>query len=290
MRGVDPGADATVGAAFLRERLGAPTFGVVLGSGFAGLARIVGADEPIPFGAVPEYPASRATGHEGGVAAATIGGANAWFFLGRLHAYEGYDALTAAHPVRLLAAAGSTRVVLTCAAGGLLPGDQPGDFAVVTDHLNLLGDDPLRRIPPQRRSPLFLDLQNAYDPSWAAAWRAAAGTTEAHLRDGILGAVPGPCYETPAEVRMLRALGADLASMSVVPETIVARYLGMRVAAIACISNRGAGMHRGDAIAHASVVDIVARAVAESSSFLKAGLEASPDPGEGRVATVAETQ
>jgi purine-nucleoside phosphorylase len=262
------------GAAYLSERLGPPALGVVLGSGFACLARELGAGDPVPFDSIPGYPARRAPGHGGGVARVSIGGENVWIFLGRLHTYEGIDALAAAHPVRLLAEAGASRVLLTCAAGGLLPDDRPGDFAVVTDHVNLLGDDPIRHIPPRDRSPAFLDLQKAYDPVWADAWRAAAVATGARLRDGVLCAVPGPCYETPAEVRRLRAIGADLASMSVVPETIVARYHGMRVAAIACISNRGAGMDHGDAISHDDVVDVVARAVSARAAMFRAALAA----------------
>jgi inosine/guanosine/xanthosine phosphorylase family protein len=267
-------AAASVGAAFLRERLGPPRSGIVLGSGFAPLATMLGSAAPLAFEDVPGYPARRAPGHGGGVAAVESGGGVAWIFLGRLHTYEGLDAWTVAHPVRLLAAAGAHRVLLTCAAGGLRPADRPGDFAVVSDHINLLGDDPIRRLPPAGRSPAFPDLQGAYDPAWAAVWRDAARSAAAPLRDGVLASLAGPCYETPAEVRMLRALGADLVSMSVVPETIVARYLGLRVAAIACISNRGAGMDEGEAIAHEDVVDVVGAAVAKHAALFRIGLAA----------------
>lgn len=260
---------AADGAAYLRERLGAPAAGVILGSGFAPLASILGASVPIRFEDVPGYPARRAPGHGEGVAAIDLGGASAWVFLGRLHVYEGHDPLTAAHPVRLLAAAGATRVLLTCAAGGLRSEDRPGDFAVVTDHINLQGDDPIRHIAPSRRTPAFPDLQGAYDPAWADAWRAAARESGTPLRDGVLAALAGPCYETPAEVRMLRALGADLVSMSVVPETILARYLGLSVAAIACISNRGAGMGEGEAIAHDDVVGAVGHAIAANARLFR---------------------
>jgi purine-nucleoside phosphorylase len=272
---VDRDADAAAaGAAFLCERLGRPALGVVLGSGFDRLAPVLGAGEPVPFDAIHGYPARRAPGHGGGVAAITVHGRIAWVFRGRLHTYEGLDALAAAHPVRLLAGGGATGVLLTCAAGGLLSDDRPGDFAVVTDHINLLGDDPIRHLSPCHRSPAFLDLQRAYDAAWADSWRTAAVATGAQLRNGILAALPGPSYETPAEVRMLRALGADLASMSVVPETILARYLGLRVAAIVCISNRGAGMDGGEAIAHDEVVDVVGRTVTARAALFRNGLAA----------------
>lgn len=260
---------AREGAAYLSARLGAPGSGIILGSGFAPLAAILRASAPVRFEDVPGYPPRRAPGHGGGVASLERGGARAWVFLGRLHTYEGLDPLSAAYPVRLLAAAGARRVLLTCAAGGLLDDDRPGDFAVVTDHINLQGDDPIRHIAPSRRSPAFPDLQGAYDPAWAESWRAAARGSGTRLRDGVLAALAGPCYETPAEVRMLRGLGADLVSMSVVPETILARYLGLSVAAIACISNRGAGMDDGAAIAHDDVVDAVGRAVAANAGFFR---------------------
>jgi len=259
-------------ASLLRERLGVPKMGIVLGSGFAPLATKLGAGAAVAFDDISGYPARRAPDHGGGVAAVNLGDARAWIFLGRLHIHEGHDALTAAHPVRLLAAAGATQVLLTCAAGGLLPDDRPGDFAVVIDHLNLLGDDPIRHIAADQREPTFPDLQNAYDPAWAEAWRAAARATGAPLRDGVLAALPGPCYETPAEVRMVRALGADLVSMSVIPETILARYLGLQVVAIACISNRAAGMDAAGVIAHQDVMDVVASAVSRCASFFSVGL------------------
>jgi len=264
------------GAAFLVARLGPPRLGLVLGSGFSQLAEALAVGEPTAYGSIPGYPARYAQGHDGGVAVAKVGGALLWIFNGRLHAYEGLDALAAAHPVGLLAAAGAQNVVLTCAAGGLREDDRPGDFAIVTDHVNLMGDDPIRRLPPDRRDPRFLDLQHVYDPGLAALWRDAARGFDVPLRDGVLAALPGPCYETPAEVRMLSAIGADLASMSVAPEAILAHYLRLRVVAIACISNRGAGLCAGEAIAHDDVLDVVERAVRRSAPFFRDGLTAMP--------------
>jgi len=262
------------GAAFLLGRLGPPRLGLVLGSGFSQLAEALSAGEPTAYGSIPGYPTRHTQGHDRGVAAAVVGGALVWVFNGRLHTYEGLDALAAAHPVGLLAAAGAQAVALTCAAGGLGDGDRPGEFAIVTDHVNLLGDDPIRRLPPGRRNPSFLDLHRVYDPGLAASWRNAARGFDVPLRDGILAALPGPCYETPAEVRMLRAIGADLASMSVVPEAILAHYFRLRVSTIACISNLGTGLCAGEAIAHDDVLDVVERAVRRSAPFFRDGLAA----------------
>jgi purine-nucleoside phosphorylase len=262
------------GAAFLVDRLGPPRVGLVLGSGFSGLADALSADVHIAYGTIPGYPAGKARGHDRGVAAASIGGARLWIFNGRLHTYDGLTAFEAAYPAGLLAAAGAEAVVLTCAAGGLKDDDRPGDLVIVTDHLNLLGDDPLRCLAPGRRSPGFLDLHRVYDADYAASWRGIASSFEIRLRDGILASLPGPCYETAAEVRMLRILGADLASMSVVPEAILAHYFRLRVFAIACISNLGAGMGAGETIAHAGVLDVVEHAVRRSVPLFRGGLAA----------------
>ena len=147
-------------------------------------------------------------------------------------------------------------------------------LVVVTDHLNLTGSDPLRLVDPRRRHPMFLDLQGAYDPVFQEVWRSAARRHGTTMRDGVLAGVPGPCYETPAEVRMLRAMGADLASMSTVPETIAARYLGLRVAAVACVANLGAGMSDADGIEHGRVLAAVEAAVTANVAMLVSGLAA----------------
>jgi purine-nucleoside phosphorylase len=267
------GEDVPRAAERLRERLGAPALGVLLGSGFAPLAAALGAAETVPATEIPGYPRSDVAGHDGGIASVILtGGEAAWLFLGRLHLYEGHDASRVAFPVAVASAAGARAVVLTCAAGGLLAEDRPGDFAVIVDHVNLTGEDPIRGIPPASRSPQFLDLQGAYDPELASIWRDAAREAGLRMRDGVLASVPGPSYETPAEVRMLRALGADLVSMSTAVEAIAARYLGMRVAAIACVANRGARAEAGRAIRHDDVLARVREAVAASASALGAGL------------------
>lgn len=249
----------------LRRRLGAPDVGVVLGSGWSSLASALGAGAGIPRAEIPGFPQCRADGHDGGVAVAEVDGARYWLFLGRVHRYEDRAGAEIAFPVRVLAAARARGVVLTCAAGGLLEGDRPGDFAVVRDHVNLQGTDPIAEIPTWRRDPAFLDLVGVYDAGWGDAIAGALRESGTRVRDGVLAAMRGPCYETPAEVRMLRALGADLASMSVVPEAIAARYEGLRVAALTCISNRGAGMDAAS-IRHGEVLEVVRRAVAGSAS------------------------
>jgi purine-nucleoside phosphorylase len=256
----------------LRSRLGLPDLGVLLGSGFARLGAALDAGTAVPASEIPGCPHCAVDGHAGVVAAVSVGSKRIWVFSGRLHLYEGHDAGRVALSVALLAAAGAKGALLTCAAGGLLDDDRPGDFALITDHLNLTGADPLRAVPFGRRDPQFLDLQGTYDPMFQEGWRRAARNGGLRLRDGILASLPGPCYETPAEVRMLRVLGADLVSMSTAPEAIAARYLGLRVAAVACIANTGAGVREQAPIRHGGVLETVRTAVERGGQFLADGI------------------
>ena len=267
----DFGAGVPAAAAFLEERLGRPALGVVLGSGFDPLLGAFEREGDVEAGAVPGLPRRPGCGPRR-VVSARAGEFRVWLLDGRPHLYQGFSAAEVVFPIAVLAEAGARAVVLTCAAGGLREDDRPGDFAVVTDHINLTGCDAIGAIPPGRRDPEFLDLQGVYDPAPAEAWRGAARVAGVALRDGVLASVRGPCYETPAEVRALRTMGADLVSMSTAVEAIAARYLGLRVAAIACVANRGAGM--GEAIRHRSVLEVVGKAVGGEARFFARGIGA----------------
>jgi purine-nucleoside phosphorylase len=175
-----------------------------------------------------------------------------------------------AQAVRVLAAAGARAVLLTCAAGGLLDSDRPGVFAAVADHINLTGADPTRGQGLERGT-RFVDLQAAYDRELLSVWEGGARRAGIALRRAVLAGVAGPSYETPAEVRMLRALGADAVTMSVVLETIAARALGLRVAAIACIANSAAGLGSGR-LDHRDVLAAVRAATAAAGPFFRDGL------------------
>lgn len=258
----------------LTARLGAPSVGVVLGSGFSSLAEALGCGEAVPLAELPEAPPSRVAGHGCGIAAASRTGGVAWVFLGRWHAYEGLGMADVVFPVRVLREAGAASVLLTCAAGGLRDDDAAGCLAVVEDHVNLVGDDPVAWVPPDPREPRFLDLHDVYDPPYRDVAREAAARLGAPLRGGVLAAVRGPCYETPAEVRMLRSMGADLVSMSTVPEAIAARYLGLRVAALACVSNRGAGLDGARRLRHGDVIEAVRASVRRWSDLSVAIVDA----------------
>jgi purine-nucleoside phosphorylase len=205
-------------------------------------------------------------GHAGELLCVDLGaGAEAWVFSGRLHAYEGHDPCAVVRPVDMAAAAGAGRMLLTCAAGGIRADLVPGDLVLVSDHLNLMG-----WLPPLGDVP-FLDLSQVYDLDGSRLLVAAAGEAGQNLVHGVLAAVRGPVYETPAEVRMLAALGADLVSMSTVPEAIRARALGLKVAALACIANHAAGRAR-QALDHGHVLKTVGGIVGAHGDWLLAGL------------------
>jgi purine-nucleoside phosphorylase len=168
---------------------------------------------------------------------------------GRIHYYEGYDLATVTHPIRVLAALGVRAVVLTNAAGGIRQDLKPGDLVMITDHLNLMGANPLRAEAGDAR---FVDLSEVYSPSLRALFHTAADLESIHLKDGVYAAVSGPSYETPAEVSALGRCGTDLVGMSTVPEAIVARRCGLEVAAVSCVTNRAAGV--GSPVSHDEVL------------------------------------
>lgn len=259
---LDRAADAALAA------LGAPDVGVVLGSGWQGIAEALRVEASLRFRDLHGFPSNGVDGHGDGIVSCLSGSRRAWLATGRLHLYEGHDAATVATTVRLFARAGARKVVLTCAAGGLADAHRPGDLVLVSDQLNLTGADPTRG-----RS-VFADMHDAYDPALLAIWRETAARHRVAVAEGVLASVAGPSFETPAEVRMLRMLGADLVSMSVAVETIAARSAGLRVAAIACVANRGAGLGDRAPIDHDGVLAVVAAAVRGKLAMLLDGIEA----------------
>ena len=257
----------------LTARLGRPRAGVVLGSGFGPFTSALGTPvQRVRFAEIPGLLAPRVNGHDAEIEAYPVRDCIVWVFRGRLHLYEGHSAPRVVQAARALAFAGAEAVLLTCAAGGLLESQSPGDLAIVEDHLNLTGTDPLATIPPERRRPVFVDLQGVYDADFLATWTEAAGEHGIRLRPAVLAAVHGPCYETPAEVRMLRTLGAHVVTMSTVPESIAAHHLGLRVAALACVANAAAGMAPGR-LCHQEVLDTVSSSSASRGAFFRKGLE-----------------
>ena len=233
-----------------RERL-APRVGVVLGSGLGAFADQLTNATRIPYVEIPGMPSSSVVGHAGNLCLGTVAGVSVACLQGRAHIYEGNTPQQAVFGVRVLAELGCSTVLLTNAAGGIHASFAAGDLMLITDHLNLMGDSPLRG-PSYGTGPRFPDMTRAYDPELQAAARDAARVCNVTLREGVYAAMLGPSYETPAEIRMLRTLGADAVGMSTVPEVIALRQLGVRVGGISCITNLAAGLS-GETLDHAEV-------------------------------------
>jgi purine-nucleoside phosphorylase len=261
-------------AAVVRERTAVPpAIGVVAGSGLGAFADSLEDAAVIPFDRIPHFPAPTVAGHTGALVVGRVGGVCIAALKGRVHAYEGHPLGDVVFPVRVLGRIGIRTLVLTNAAGAINPGFQPGELMILRDHINLIGN-PLTGPNEARLGPRFPDMSQAYDRGLrerAAAACAAAGAT-AH--EGVYIAVPGPSYETPAEIHMARTLGADAVGMSTVPEVIAARHMGMRVLALSCLTNLAAGVsaapldHR-DVLAVAetlksTLLDVLTRLVAEA--------------------------
>lgn len=225
----------------------APAAGLVLGSGLGGFADRLERAVAIPYQEIPSFPVSRVPGHEGrlvvGELATPDGGTVAVAAMqGRVHAYEGWSGEEVAFGTRVLCALGVKLLFVTNAAGGVNPAYEPGDLVRIVDHLNLSGMNPLVGENDERLGPRFPDLSEAYDRRFGALLDETAARLGVPLRRGVYACMSGPSYETPAEIRMLRLLGADVVGMSTIPEVIVARHMGVPVAGISVVTNYAAGL------------------------------------------------
>lgn len=254
----------------LRERLqvNAPVAAIVLGSGLGGLAGRLASPRRVPFSAIPGFPAATVEGHEGALLAGTLAGREVLMLAGRPHLYEGHPAALVALPVRLLHALGARTLVLSNAAGGIRRTFRRGDLMMIRDHMNLTGRNSLIGMvePGDSRFP---DMSDPYDPTLLATMRESAREERIPLVEGVYAGLLGPSYETPAEVRALERMGADAVGMSTVVEVITARAIGMRVAAVSCITNPAAGVESAP-LAHDEVLETT-RIVADSFERLIEG-------------------
>jgi purine-nucleoside phosphorylase len=237
-------------AAHLRIRLGslAPRVGIVLGSGLGAAADAVANPIIVPYGDIPHFPQSTVEGHSGRMVAGSLNGAPVILMQGRVHFYEGYTPLEVTFPLRVLGALGIRAAILTNAAGGIQTGLQIGQLVLLADHINMMGWNPLNG-PNEPRlgfrpgaGQRFFDMTEAYSKALRDLARITAIEEGFSLDEGIYLATPGPSFETPAEIRAFRTLGATLVGMSTVPETIVARHMGIEVLAISCVTNLAAGL------------------------------------------------
>lgn len=216
--------------------------GVVLGSGLGAFAETLEDRVETPYASIPGWPASTAAGHAGKLVEGRIGDRKVIVLAGRAHLYEGYSPQQVTFGIRELHRRGVKSLILTNAAGGINEEYKPGDLVLISDHINLLGSNPLTGPNDHSLGPRFPDMSEAYSRQYREIARVAGHELGLELQEGVYVATPGPSYETPAEIRFMRTIGADLVGMSTVPETIMANYLGMKVLAISCVTNAAAGI------------------------------------------------
>jgi purine-nucleoside phosphorylase len=246
-----------------------PKLALALGSGFQGIIAEFQTERHVPFERLPGFPAARVEGHRGEVLLGHLGAAPSLVLCGRAHFYEGYPMSTVTFPIRVLAEFGIETLLLTNAAGAINRRFRPGDFMCVSDHINFMGMNPLRgeAIRSDQLS-AFVDLSQVYDPGLRKIMRQAALAAKVTVHNGVYLAVSGPSYETPAEIHAFARLGADAVGMSTVPEAVVARQCGMRVAALSCITNRAAGLNR-KRLSHADVLESAQRVTDKAARLIQ---------------------
>jgi purine-nucleoside phosphorylase len=232
-----------------------PRVAVVLGSGLGGVADAVTEAIEIHYGDIPNFPISTVEGHAGKLIIGSLGGVDVLLMKGRFHFYEGYSMQEITLPVRVFSLLGVHSLVLTNAAGGTSVHLGPGTLMLINDHINLMGDNPLRGKNEDRFGLRFPDMTDVYTFAYRELAKESARELGINLAEGVYLALRGPIYETPAEVRMMRNLGGDALGMSTVPEAVVARHAGMKVLAFSCITNYAAGMS-GEEINHLEVMDV----------------------------------
>lgn len=260
--------DTTV--AFLADTFGAcPRLAMVLGSGLGAFADNLVEAQALPYADIPNFRTSSVQGHHGRLVVGKVRGERVLCMQGRLHLYEGIPIADVVFPVRALARWGVEAVVLTNAAGGISAKLAVGDLMLITDHINMLGQNPLTGPNHDGLGPRFPALDDAYDTELGAVVQEVARLQSLRLRRGVYAAMAGPSYETPAEIRMLQALGADAVGMSTVPEVIALRHMRTRVVGISCITNVAAGLSETSPD-HADVIETGAR-VAEGFRNLLSG-------------------
>ena len=245
-RAQDEFSRAEAAAKFIRAKIAKtklrPQVAVVLGSGLGAFADELESATAIPYARIPNFPRSTAIGHAGHLIIGKSSGIDVAVMQGRVHLYEGYSPAEVVFPVRVLARLGIRAIILTNAAGGINLDLKQGSLVILRDHINLLGANPLTGPNDDRFGPRFPDMTDAYSKSFRAIAIEEARGLGVEVHEGVYAAVPGPSYETPAEIRYLRVIGADVVGMSTVPEVIAARHMGLSVLGISCVTNMAAGI------------------------------------------------
>ncbi len=261
-------------AKWLESKVGwTPKIALVLGSGLGALASYIEGKVEIPYAEIPGFPQTTVPGHAGTLLFGKLQGVPVVAMKGRFHHYEGYDMGTVVFPVRVFFRMGIRNLFLTNAAGGVNLSFIPGDLMAVTDHIGLWADSPLRGPNEDELGPRFPDVSKVYDPALVKLASEVAEQNGFQIREGVYSYCRGPAFETPAEIRALRVLGADAVGMSTVPEAVAARHMGMRVLAISCITNMAAGIF-DQPLTHEEVME-TGKMVEKRFSSLVAGIVAA---------------
>ncbi|WP_035186196.1 purine-nucleoside phosphorylase [Alteribacter aurantiacus] len=254
---------------FIESKLNStPQIGLILGSGLGVLADEIEQAVTIPYSDIPGFPTSTVAGHKGQLVIGTLNGKSVVAMQGRFHYYEGYDMSLVTLPVRVMKAIGVTDLIVTNAAGGVNESFEPGDLMLIEDHINNFGTNPLIGPNEEEMGPRFPDMSEAYTKSHFELAKRTANELGINVQSGVYVGNTGPCYETPAEVRMLRTLGGDAVGMSTVPEVIVARHCGLKVLGISCISNMAAGI-LDQPLHHDEVIETTEKVKANFLSLVK---------------------
>lgn len=245
-----------------------PELGVILGSGLGAFADLVEEKVVIPYKDIPHFPISTVEGHAGQLVFGKVHGRSVVVMQGRFHYYEGYTMQEVTFPIRVMQVLGVTGLIVTNAAGGINSAYHAGDLVLIKDHLNLMGDNPLRGANLSKLGPRFPDLSDGYNVEWRQKALAIAGEFGIRPQEGIYAAMSGPNYESPAEIRYLRTIGADMVGMSTVPEVIVANHGGMKVLGISCVTNMAAGI-LPQKLNHTEVMETAERVGKQFVNFVK---------------------
>ncbi len=249
-----------------------PRIGLVLGSGLGGFADELAGATRIPYSDIPAFPRSTAIGHAGQMVIGTSNGIAVAAMSGRVHLYEGYSAKEVAFPVRVLARMGIGALAVTNAAGGINLEYKQGALVIITDHINLRGENPLVGANDERFGPRFPDMTQAYWKPYREMALEEARKLRLTAYQGVYAGLLGPSFETPAEIRYLRTIGADLVGMSTIPEVIAARHMGLKVLAISCVTNMAAGI-LDQVITHEEVLETTERVKGEFTGLVRASIQ-----------------
>ncbi len=254
---------------YLLDKIGStPNVAIIMGSGLSAVDEILSGATRTHYVSIPHFPVPKVAGHRGQVIHGKVGNMTVVVFEGRVHYYEGNSMEEVTFCTRVIGRLGTSSLILTNASGAINPQFARGQLMLITDHVNMLGANPLRGANEDRWGPRFVDQTEVYDMELRRKLKSAADYCGIHIKEGVYAAMAGPSYETPAEIRFLRAIGADCVGMSTVPEAIVARHMGMRVAGISMLANVAAGVS-GKPINHEEVLETALQMNADIGMLLQ---------------------